>query len=75
MRKAGVVVDPASVLLVLGPAVQCAIRLPWSNHEDGSTGATALGVCVGARAAAVVDAVRRGRPDDADPPSGGRRRP
>ncbi|OII11485.1 hypothetical protein BIU97_06230 [Curtobacterium sp. MCBA15_009] len=79
VRKAVVVVVPAGLLLVLGPAVQWALGLPWSNYEDRSTGAMALGilvaVTVGVGAAVIAAAVRRGRPDDVDAPFGGRRRP
>ncbi|WP_336696737.1 hypothetical protein [Curtobacterium sp. USHLN213] len=39
-----IVVVPAGVLLVVGPALQWALGLPWSNYGSGSAGGTAIGI-------------------------------
>lgn len=75
-RKFVVVLGPAGALLVIGPALQCALRLPWSNYGEGSTGGIALGIVIALVAAAVIMGfralVRRSvRPeDDENPPPG-----
>lgn len=76
-RSLVVVAGPAGALLVVGPATQWALGLPWSNYSAGSTGAIALGTAaalvVGVVIAAFPLAVRRSsRPaDEVNPPPRG----
>ena len=53
------VVVPAGALLVLGPALQWALGLPWSNYGSGSTGGTAIGIVATVVCGAVLMAFRR----------------
>ncbi|ROP66467.1 hypothetical protein [Curtobacterium sp. ZW137] len=76
-RTLSVVAGPAGALLVIGPAAQWALGLPWSNYGAGSTGGMALGVVVGLGGATVLARFRRAvrrsvRPDDdVNPPPRG----
>ncbi|KTR08834.1 hypothetical protein [Curtobacterium luteum] len=68
-RRFVLVVVPAGVLLVAGPAVQWAFGLPWSNYGVGSAAGIALGIVAVAALAGVGAAVvavlrRRHRPHD-----------
>jgi hypothetical protein len=54
-----IVVVPAGALLVLGPALQWALGLPWSNYGSGSTGGTAIGIVATVVCGAVLMAFRR----------------
>lgn len=56
-RRFVLVVVPAGVLLVVGPAVQWALGLPWSNYGVGSTAGIAGGLLVAAALATVGAAV------------------
>jgi hypothetical protein len=77
-RSLLVVVVPAAALLVLGPAAQWALGLPWSNYRAGSTGGIALGIIVTVIVGAAITWLRRAfrrsaRSDDDDvnpPPRG-----
>ncbi|QSB22999.1 hypothetical protein [Curtobacterium sp. 24E2] len=76
-RSLLVVVVPAAALLVLGPAAQWALGLPWSNYGAGSTGVIAVGmivaVIVGAAITWLPRAFRRSvrSDDDVNPPPRG----
>jgi len=54
-----IVVVPAGALLVLGPALQWALGLPWSNYGSGSAGGTAIGIIATVVCGAVLMAFRR----------------
>jgi len=54
-----IIVVPAGVLLVLGPALQCGLGLPWSNYGSGSAGGTAIGIVVTVVCGAVLTGVRQ----------------
>ena len=54
-----IVVIPAAVFLVLGPALQWALGLPWSNYGSGSAGGTAIGIVVTVVCGAVLTGVRQ----------------
>lgn len=54
-----IVVVPAGALLVLGPALQWALGLPWSNYGSGSTGGTVIGIVATVVCGAVLMAFRR----------------
>ncbi|MCS5495032.1 hypothetical protein [Curtobacterium flaccumfaciens] len=76
-RKFVVVVAPTGTLLVVGPAVQWAAGLPWSNYGQGSTGGIALGILAASVGGAVVVGLRALIPrsvqpeDDVNPPPRG----
>lgn len=76
-RSLVVVEGPAGALLVIGPAAQWALGLPWSNYGAGSTGAIALGTVVALVVGVVITAFpmaagRSGRPEDeVNPPPHG----
>lgn len=53
------VVGPAGAVLVLGPVVQWALGLPWSNYQGGSAGGTAFGIVVTLVGGAVIMGLRR----------------
>lgn len=54
-----IVVVPAGALLVLGPALQWALGLPWSNYGSESTGDTAIGIIATVVCGAVLMGFRR----------------
>jgi len=54
-----IIVIPAGVLLVLGPALQWALGLPWSNYGSGSAGGTAIGILVTVVCGAVLTGFRQ----------------
>ncbi|WP_439689906.1 hypothetical protein ACRQ4C_02105 [Curtobacterium sp. SP.BCp] len=74
-RRRLLVVMPAGTLLLVGPATQWALGLPWSNYGVGSTAGIAGGLLAAAALVAVGSAVwlalrRRPRaPDGAGPRS------
>ncbi|MFJ4220186.1 hypothetical protein [Curtobacterium luteum] len=70
-RRWSVVVGPAGGLLLVGPAAQGVLGLPWSNYGSGTTDGTAVavGIAVAAVGTAAIAALRRAvrrsaRPDD-----------
>ncbi|WP_139199381.1 hypothetical protein [Curtobacterium sp. MCBA15_013] len=54
-----IVVVPAGALLVVGPALQWALGVPWSNYGSGSASSTAIGIVATVTCAAVLMVFRR----------------
>lgn len=70
-RRLRLVVVPAGLLLLIGPAAQRALGLPWSNYGVGSTAGIAGGLLAAAALAAVGSALwfaLRRRPREQDRP-------
>lgn len=58
-RASLIVVVPAGALIVVGPTLQWAIGLPWSNYGSGSASSAAIGIVATIAFGAVLMAFRR----------------